>query len=151
MNSKTLNNLWGCECCVPCHSATFTRTENLFRQLFLGRVSADSPPAALPSVTALPGAASFQLLVPAFPSQLRATQKGHSSFSTPHGVTLGLGYATTFAPSPFCFLPSPFLPIHSFSSQGHFLRNYLHADFHFRVCFLGNPSYSLWLPLFLSF
>lgn len=74
--------------------------------------------AILLNVTALPGAASFQLLVQASLSQLRATQKAHPSFSAPRGVTSGLGLHPFFSPLPIPLSCSPSLPIVGFDPKG---------------------------------
>ena len=138
-------------CAMPLRS--LYQDWRIFLQLFLGRMSADCPQSCSAQCHSPSWGCQLPRVGLGFSLPTRATQKDHPSFSAPHGVTLGLGLHHYFfpLPTPPCFLPSPCLPIHRFSSQGHFLINYLHADFHLRVCSLGNPTYNLLLPFFLSF
>lgn len=107
----------------------------------------------LPKVGLLPGRAFIQWLVDSrlnLLSQLATTRKDHPASELP------LESAEVFIENPFspaspsvyfCFFS---LPFHRCWPQEYSLINLLHANLHFRVCFLDSPNCAeaMWIRVF---
>lgn len=72
-------------------------------------------------------------------AQFGISQKGHSSFRTPHGIFCGLSCSSTFLLCPI-FLPSSLTG----ATSARILHSPLLKNLSSSVCFLGNPTNDSW-------